>query len=107
MGFEQVDEGCFAFAQVTYEAGVAVCRDCRISSAWTVQNDTALELEADALTTEALWLMPEIISFLVLTNSSIPPAGVGLMTMLGACSAARIQEHGLPLSAILASPRLP
>lgn len=72
MGLLQDGAICLAFARVTYSAGVAECVNCQISSPLTVQNDTNLDLKVDAMTTEALWLMPEIIGALVLMNSSIP-----------------------------------
>ncbi|QRW24990.1 transmembrane protein [Rhizoctonia solani] len=39
--------GCFAYAKISFEAGVGLCRNCRVSAFSTVQNDTAMEwLEA-------------------------------------------------------------
>ncbi|KAG9101412.1 hypothetical protein FS749_007219 [Ceratobasidium sp. UAMH 11750] len=72
MGYYQVNGACFAFARVAYDAGVGVCANCRVSSPSTAQNDSALILQEDSLTTEALRMMPDIISSLALINTSIP-----------------------------------
>lgn len=72
MGFIQRNSFCFAFAKVTYSAGVGLCMNCRISSYATVQNDTALSLREDPMTTEALRLMPEITLSLILIGSLVP-----------------------------------
>lgn len=72
MGFVNAGLDCFAFAQVTYTAGMGVCTNCRISSLSTVQNDSEIFLEPDPMTTEALWMMPNVTAHLVLMNNSIP-----------------------------------
>ncbi|KDN33845.1 hypothetical protein RSAG8_13064, partial [Rhizoctonia solani AG-8 WAC10335] len=53
---------CWKFAWVTYSAGAAICRNCRISSYATVQNDTALVLQEAFMTAEALRMIPSVIS---------------------------------------------
>jgi hypothetical protein len=63
---------CYCFARVTYTAGAGICHNCRLSSPTVVQNDTALTLQADVMTAEALAMMPEVIAAMVLMNASIP-----------------------------------
>lgn len=70
MGFLLVDEFCFVFARVTYSAGAGLCKDCRVSSYSTVQNDTPLLLQDSLVTAEALRLMPDISVVLVQMNPS-------------------------------------
>lgn len=72
IGFIQRGQTCYAFARVTYRAGAGLCVNCRASSYITVQNDTEVVLQEDRMTIEALRLMPDVISLLVLMNSSIP-----------------------------------
>jgi hypothetical protein len=72
IGFVQQDVWCYAFARVAYKAGVGLCTDCRLSSYATLQNDIALTVQEDLMTSEALWLMPDVTSSLVLLNNSIP-----------------------------------
>ncbi|KAF8750140.1 hypothetical protein RHS01_09527 [Rhizoctonia solani] len=50
----------FRLAWVTFTAGVGICRNCRLSSYATVQNDTTLELSEDLLTGEALRFMATV-----------------------------------------------
>lgn len=68
------DDGniCWAFAWVTYTAGVGVCTRCRVSSYGVVQNDEELSVMADHMTSEALFMMPTVISMMVLMNTTIP-----------------------------------
>ncbi|KAB5589200.1 hypothetical protein CTheo_7358 [Ceratobasidium theobromae] len=63
---------CYIFARVSYTAGVAVCAPCRVSSPLTVQNDSALALREDPLTTEALRLMPDVTDVLHIMDLSMP-----------------------------------
>lgn len=63
---------CYAFARVTYSAGVGECTNCRLSTHLTVQNDTSISLQRDAMTTTALQLMPVSSVLLVQMNTSIP-----------------------------------
>ncbi|KDN33802.1 hypothetical protein RSAG8_13102, partial [Rhizoctonia solani AG-8 WAC10335] len=58
----QEDGLCWKFAWVTYSAGAAICRNCRVSSYATVQNDTALVLREAHMTAEALRMIPFVIS---------------------------------------------
>jgi hypothetical protein len=63
---------CYCFARVTYSAGAGICHNCRLSSPTVVQNETALTLQADVMTAEALAMMPEVIEAMVFMNTSIP-----------------------------------
>lgn len=65
---------CYAYANVTYEAGAAICTNCRLSSFTTVENTSALKVQADPMTTEALALMAETALLMSYTNTSLPPA---------------------------------
>ncbi|KAG8738583.1 hypothetical protein FRC11_001305, partial [Ceratobasidium sp. 423] len=60
MGVIQEDGRLYSFARVTFSAGVSRCDECRLSGPSTVQNDTALSLQADSLTNEALALAPQV-----------------------------------------------
>ncbi|CAE6460271.1 unnamed protein product [Rhizoctonia solani] len=72
MGVVREDGRLYSLAQVTFSAGVSRCNNCRLSGPSTVQNDTALALQADSLTNEALALAPQVAGALVIANSSIP-----------------------------------
>ncbi|CAE6348701.1 unnamed protein product [Rhizoctonia solani] len=71
-GLVQEDGRLYSFAWVTFSAGVSRCDNCRLSGPSTVQNDTALTLQEDNLTNEALALAPLVAAALVIANSSIP-----------------------------------
>jgi len=65
---------CYVYAWVTYEAGAAQCKNCRISSWLTVQNTSNLTVEPDLTTAYALGMMPMIGSLMVQQNVSLPRA---------------------------------
>ncbi|KAF8315894.1 hypothetical protein DL93DRAFT_2078628 [Clavulina sp. PMI_390] len=83
---------CYIFANVTYSAGVATCNDCLLGTAGGVfeRNVTELapsllthspsdgdaflsELQADPMTLQAFYMMPEVISTMATMNVSLPP----------------------------------
>lgn len=72
VGIHKSRKRCWAFARVTYSAGVSICAPCQLSSYSTVQNDTELEMEGHPLTNEALFMMPTVMSVLALMNTTIP-----------------------------------
>ena len=64
---------CIAYARVTYTAGAAVCaKACRISALTLVQNDTVVVLESDAMTVDALAIMPRLLTYMSLGGVSVP-----------------------------------
>ena len=63
---------CIAYARVTYTAGAAVCRACRFSALTVVQNDTPVDLKPDAMTADALVIMPRLLTYMHLTGVSVP-----------------------------------
>ena len=65
---------CYVYAWVTYEAGAAQCKNCRISSWLTVQNTSNLTVEPDLTTAYALGMMPMVGSLMVQQNVSLPRA---------------------------------
>ncbi|CAE6491497.1 unnamed protein product [Rhizoctonia solani] len=71
-GIVQEEGRLYSLAWVTFSAGVSRCDNCRLSSPSTVQSDTALQLQEDKLTKEALALAPHVAAALVIANSSIP-----------------------------------
>lgn len=71
---------CYAYAWVTYTAGVSVCNRCRISSFATVQNDGDLGVEEDPMTREALLMMPTVISMIGLMGNGSPSSYRGNLT---------------------------
>ncbi|KAG8730623.1 hypothetical protein FRC11_006274, partial [Ceratobasidium sp. 423] len=68
--------GCFAYAKVSYYAASGHCRDCRIVSSSTVQNDTELAglepEEGDPFIHSALTNMPEYIPSMTPLKDSLP-----------------------------------
>lgn len=72
VGIHKGGNRCWAFAKVTYSAGVSICAPCRVSSYSTVQNDTELEIMGHPLTNESLFMMPAVMGVLALMNTSIP-----------------------------------
>ena len=62
---------CFAFANVTYVAGAAICQDCTIIAPAVVEGNvssTNLRRVADPLTIEALAITPSVASHTLLTT---------------------------------------
>jgi hypothetical protein len=51
---------CYVFANVTYTAGSATCKSCRLSSPLNVQSDTPLQVEDDPSTQYILLLMAQV-----------------------------------------------
>jgi hypothetical protein len=70
--YEDPQEGCFIFGRVTYVAGAAECRKCRMSSWITVQNDTELAVSPDNTATYALAMMPKVIGLMGFQTASFP-----------------------------------
>jgi len=62
--------GCYMSGQVTYVAGAAECRECRISSWLTVQNDSDLTVSPSITTLYALGMMPIVAGVMVSQNTS-------------------------------------
>ncbi|CAE7155105.1 unnamed protein product, partial [Rhizoctonia solani] len=64
----------YAFAWVTFSAGVGRCRDfnCIVSSPSTIRNNTPVELEPHQLAFQALSMAPVVGFHLVMQNNSIP-----------------------------------
>jgi len=74
IGFTAADDMCLIFGHVTYVAGAAECRDCRISSRITVQNDTALAVLPSMQVRSVIDMMPVVGETMVLQNNSLPRA---------------------------------
>ncbi|KAF8315896.1 hypothetical protein DL93DRAFT_2227171, partial [Clavulina sp. PMI_390] len=83
---------CYIFANVTYSAGVAQCKDCVLGTQGGVfeRNITELapsllthspsngdaflaELQTDPMTVQAISMMPEVIATMATMNVSLPP----------------------------------
>ena len=64
--------GCFIYGRITYVAGAAKCTNCRVSSPFTVQNDTEITLTPSNATLYALAMMPEIGGEMIGHNFSLP-----------------------------------
>jgi hypothetical protein len=66
---------CLVYARVTYDAGSAYCAPCQISAPQLAQpeKETTLQLEADAMTSEALTLMPRLGTYMAIGGHSIIP----------------------------------
>ena len=64
---------CFAFANVTYTAGAAICQNCRIASPAIVEGNVSsanLKPVPDPLTIEALAITPSVLSHSLLARFS-------------------------------------
>ena len=70
--YQDPEVGCFVFGRVTYVAGAAECRKCRMSSWITVQNDTELAVSPDNTTTYALAMMPKVIGLMAFSGAPFP-----------------------------------
>lgn len=66
--------GCYIYARVTYVAGAAECKDCRVSSWLTVQNDTSLTVSPSETTIYALGMMPIVAGLMAQQNASLTRA---------------------------------
>ena len=67
-------KGCYIYGRVTYVAGAAECKDCRVSSWNTVQNDTNLTVSPSVATMQALGMMPSVAGMMATQNASLPRA---------------------------------
>jgi hypothetical protein len=66
---------CLKFGRVTYVAGEAECKDCRVSALAIVQNDTALTVRPSKETLLAIAIMPIVMPIMNLQNNSLPNTG--------------------------------
>ncbi|CAE7181385.1 unnamed protein product [Rhizoctonia solani] len=68
------DRGTFAFAWITYSAGVGQCKayQCVVSSPSTIQNTTSIELEPHQLTYQSMLMVNVIALSLIAQNVSLP-----------------------------------
>ncbi|CAE6447303.1 unnamed protein product [Rhizoctonia solani] len=84
-------DGCFAYANVSYHTGFGICRNCRVTSPSTVQNDTELqEMKTSSLTDYAVELMYEYLPSLTPVKSALPELADSLETYV---KAALIRSH--------------
>jgi len=60
------------YGRLTYVAGVAECRNCRVSSWATIQNDTEVTVSPHNLTAYALALMPKVGAMMAIQNTVLP-----------------------------------
>jgi len=74
IGFTAADDMCLIYGHVTYVAGAAECKNCRISSRITVQNDTALAVLPSMQVRSVIDMMPVVGGTMVLQNNSLPRA---------------------------------
>ncbi|CAE6479874.1 unnamed protein product [Rhizoctonia solani] len=80
--FEGKMSGCFVYAKVTYHAASGHCKNCRVISPSTVQNDTKLENlgpeEGDPSIDSALVDMPQYMPSMTPLKDSIPDLANGI-----------------------------
>ncbi|KAF8752814.1 hypothetical protein RHS01_07470 [Rhizoctonia solani] len=71
---DKVTEEPFAFAWVTFSAGVGKCKNhqCIVSSSSTIQSDARISLEPHPFTFQALEMAATVSAALVYQNTSIP-----------------------------------
>ena len=65
---------CYIYGRISYVAGAAECRDCRISAWLTVQNDTSVTVLPSVTTMYALGMMPVVAELMREQNVSLPIA---------------------------------
>jgi hypothetical protein len=68
---------CFAYANVTYRAGVVPCLHCNFSASMVLEmaSDAVVpKLQPDVMTVDALSLAPKVAQFMLLGNFSAPNA---------------------------------
>ncbi|CUA67969.1 hypothetical protein RSOLAG22IIIB_13596 [Rhizoctonia solani] len=71
--------GCFAYANVSFKAAHGLCRNCRVGSYSTVQNDTELqEMPDNNMAGIALTDMPQFLSLMAPLQDSLPDRTVNL-----------------------------
>ncbi|KAF8316597.1 hypothetical protein DL93DRAFT_2077832 [Clavulina sp. PMI_390] len=65
---------CYVFAKITYSAGAGVCEACEVVFPLVVQNPAGevLSLQADVATTQALYVMADVIGSLAASNVTLP-----------------------------------
>ncbi|KAL5638596.1 hypothetical protein ACGC1H_005310 [Rhizoctonia solani] len=80
--FEGKMSGCFVYAKVSYHAASGHCRNCRVISPSTVQNDTKLDdlgpEEGDPSIRSALIDMPQYIPTMTPLKDSLPDLANGV-----------------------------
>jgi len=62
----------WAVGRITYVAGAAKCRDCRVSAPFTAQNDTVLTVLPSTAARAAIALMPMVWGMMAAQNNSLP-----------------------------------
>ena len=72
IGLHQDDGWSMIYGRLTYVAGVAECRNCRVSSRATIQNDTEVTVSPHNLTAYALALMPKVSAMMAIQNTALP-----------------------------------
>ncbi len=60
------------YGRLTYVAGVAECRNCRVSSWSTIQNDTEVTVSPHNLTAYALAMMPKVGATMAIKGTTLP-----------------------------------
>ena len=69
----RAERTCIIYGRISYVAGAAECKNCRVSSLLTVaEHDSLLKLEPDIATIYALTMMPLVGMQLVQQNYSLP-----------------------------------
>ena len=75
----QTLDNCYAFARITFNAGMVNCTDCPIAASGTLEADLKLkkyqdvELLPDPLVSTAVHMIPETLMYLVRMNSTAIP----------------------------------
>ena len=70
--YNETGLGCFIYGRITYVAGAADCKNCRISSPFTIQNDTEVAVSPSNSTLFALTIMPKVGALMSAQNFSLP-----------------------------------
>ena len=63
---------CFAIANVTYQAGAAICQSCKLISPTVVQAQAPLSIIADSFTPMALGLAPVVATYFTFSGYAVP-----------------------------------
>ncbi|KAL8853791.1 MAG: hypothetical protein Q9221_001434 [Calogaya cf. arnoldii] len=82
---------CFIFLNLDYTAGVTTCKDCKVQSngvspgGLVELNVTSIDVQPDPLTMVALIMLPDVLFYTEIANSSFPPSTTSKATLEACC----------------------
>ena len=78
-GKHLTDQGCYVFFYLNYTAGIITCKDCPVQSdgvtpgGLVTVSDTSAQILPDALVETAIAMMPDVLFYTEIANSSFGP----------------------------------